>query len=109
MVERHAAVAVMITSLLILSLMVNIVLGIGSARLWMLYWTLYERCDAAGAELRNTLTAMSRLAKRDILSNDPTVVSFVRFVANAITTIDNLIANLSTVHADDDEETQDQA
>ena len=99
----------MLAALLIASIAINIALAVGSARLWTLYWTLHDRCDAARAELRSTLTAMSRLAKRDILSNDPTVVSFVRFVGNAITTIDNLIANLSTVPTDDDEETQDQA
>lgn len=74
-----------------------------------LYWQLHDRCDSALPELRTSLTAMSRLAKRDILSNDPTVVTFVRLVANVIATVDGLIANLNTVHTDDNEETQDQA
>lgn len=98
------------TALLTVSLLFNCVLGIAAYRLWRLYWPLHDRCGDAAAALRSTLNTMSRLSKRDILSNDPTVVAFVRHVAAAITIIETLATSVGAEDADDStEEAQDPA
>lgn len=94
----------MLIALLALAIAFNCLLGIAVVRLWRMYWSLYERCSDAAAALRSTLTTMSRLSKRDILSNDPTVVAFVRHVASSITIIESLTNTVGAEDADGDDE-----
>lgn len=73
--------------------------------LWKKYWLLLENISSVGEQINKHNVAIKHLAKREILSNDQTVVSFIKHI-NAVTELIDTFDQINNIEniLDDNEE-----
>lgn len=73
--------------------------------LWKKYWLLLENVSNFGERVNKHNVAIKNLAKREILSNDQTVVSFIKHI-NAVTELIDTFDQINNIEniLDDNEE-----
>lgn len=73
--------------------------------LWKKYWLLLENISSVGEQINKHNVVIKHLAKREILSNDQTVVSFIKHI-NAVTELIDTFDQINNIEniLDDNEE-----
>jgi len=65
-------------------------LGALSYRLWTAHWGLISDVEEAAEKLESCASAIETLAQRDVLSNDATVVLFLKHIRTAVKTVNGI-------------------
>jgi len=98
----------MMTLLFILSLIANVMLATCFTITWRRYWMFVTNIDANVSRLRQHYAAIKKLSQREILSNDITVMAFVKHIAAANDTL-NVIFDKITIETEPDENDQEKS
>lgn len=75
--------------------------------LWKKYWTLVDKVSEINSHITKHSEAIKKLTKREILSNDHTVISFVKHIAAIMVLLDAL-SQLNITETVSDENSQEE-